>query len=216
MGTTDFLTTSLPRLYRNTNTTIQAKLVDNSLQPVRNAPVNYTWSFDGRTGVNFTDSNGFFEIPFNVSASDALGNFTLQFEYAGTPLLKGTAVSQSVWVVSRTYMQVISTEDNLRRSGDKWDFTAQVSDDNKTSIRDSGGTALSGSETPFGGLVDHLRRLRLQGTLHRQVSHAAPNAGDLCPRWNPTVRTCASTMATAMYPTGMITAGWRSRSPSAV
>ena len=31
VGTTDFQTTSLPRLYRNTNTTIQAKLVDNSL-----------------------------------------------------------------------------------------------------------------------------------------------------------------------------------------
>ena len=148
VGTTDFVTTSLPRLYRNTNTTIQAKLVDNSLQPVRNAPVNYTWSFDGRTGVNFTDNNGFFEIPFNVSASDALGNFTLQFEYSGTSLLKGTTVSQSVWVVSRTYMQVISTEENIRRSGDKWDFTAQVSDDNKTAVRDSGGTALSGSETP--------------------------------------------------------------------
>ena len=153
--------------------------MDNSLQPVRNAPVNYTWSFDGRTGVNFTDNNGFFEIPFNVSASDALGNFTLQFEYAGTPLLKGTAVSQSVWVVSRTYMQVISTEDNLRRNGDKWDFTAQLSDDNKTSIRDSGGTALSGSETPYGGLVDVIfEGSDFQGTLHRQVvATLAPNAG---------------------------------------
>ena len=179
VGTTDFVTTSLPRLYRNTNTTIQAKLVDNSLQPVRNAPVNYTWSFDGRTGVNFTDNNGFFEIPFNVSASDALGNFTLQFEYSGTSLLKGTTVSQSVWVVSRTYMQVISTEENIRRSGDKWDFTAQVSDDNKTAVRDSGGTALSGSETPFGGLVDVIfEGSDFQGTLHRQVvATLAPNAG---------------------------------------
>ena len=179
VGTTDFLTTSLPRLYRNTNTTIQAKLVDNSLQPVRNAAVNYTWSFDGRTGVNFTDNNGFFEIPFNVSATDALGNFTLQFEYAGTSLLKGTTVSQSVWVVSRTYMQVISTEDNLRRSGDKWDFTAQVSDDNKTAVRDAGGTALSGGETPYGGLVDVIfEGTDFQGTLHRQVvATLAPNAG---------------------------------------
>jgi hypothetical protein len=179
VGTTDFLTTSLPRLYRNTNTTIQAKLVDNSLQPVRDAAVNYTWSFDGRTGVNYTDSNGFFEIPFNVSATDDLGNFTLQFEYAGTPLLKGTSVSQSVWVVSRTYMQVISTEDNLRRSGDKWDFTAQVSDDNKTSVRDAGGTALSGSETPYGGLVDVVfEGTDFQGTLHRQViATLSPNAG---------------------------------------
>ncbi|MGB0515652.1 MAG: DUF4129 domain-containing protein [Poseidonia sp.] len=141
--------------------------------------MNYTWSFDGRTGVNFTDNNGFFEIPFNVSASDALGNFSLQFEYAGTPLLKGTSVSQSVWVVSRTYMQVISTEDNLRRSGDKWDFTAQISDDNKTSIRDAGGTALSGSDTPYGGLVDVIfEGTDFQGTLHRQVvATLAPNAG---------------------------------------
>ena len=76
-------------------------------------------------------------------------------------------------------MQVISTEDNLRRSGDKWDFTAQVSDDNKTSIRDSGGTALSGSETPFGGLVDVIfEGSDFQGTLHRQVvATLAPNAG---------------------------------------
>jgi hypothetical protein len=129
--------------------------------------------------VNFTDNNGFFEIPFNVSATDALGNFTLQFEYSGTSLLKGTTVSQSVWVVSRTYMQVISTEDNVRRSGDKWDFTAQVSDDNKTNIRDSGGTALSGSETPYGGLVDVIfEGTDFQGTLHRQVvATLAPNAG---------------------------------------
>ena len=129
--------------------------------------------------MNFTDNNGFFEIPFNVSASDALGNFTLQFEYSGTPLLKGTSVSQSVWVVLRTYMQVISTEDNLRRSGDKWDFTAQISDDNKTSIRDAGGTALSGSDTPYGGLVDVIfEGTDFQGTLHRQVvATLAPNAG---------------------------------------
>ena len=181
VGTTDFLTTSLPRLYRNTNTTIQAKLVDNSLQPVRNAPVNYTWSFDGRTGVNYTDSNGFFEVPFNVSASDSLGNFTLQFEYSGTPLLKGTSVSQSVWVVSRTYMKVLTTEENIQRSGNKWDFTAQVSDDNKTVVRDGGGTALSGPNAPYGGLVDVIfEGADFQGTLHRQVvATLAPNAGTI-------------------------------------
>jgi hypothetical protein len=76
-------------------------------------------------------------------------------------------------------MQVISTEDNLRRSGDKWDFTAQVSDDNKTSVRDAGGTALSGSETPYGGLVDVVfEGTDFQGTLHRQViATLSPNAG---------------------------------------
>ena len=88
-------------------------------------------------------------------------------------------MSQSVWVVSRTYIRVISTEDNLRRSGDKWDFTAQVSDDNKTAVRDAGGTALSGGETPYGGLVDVIfEGTDFQGTLHRQVvATLAPNAG---------------------------------------
>jgi hypothetical protein len=63
VGTTDFQTTALPRLYRNSSTTIQAKLVDNSLQPVRNAAVNYTWSADGRSGVNYTDDSGLEYLP---------------------------------------------------------------------------------------------------------------------------------------------------------
>ena len=98
--------TSVPRLYRNTSTVIQAKLVDNSLQPVRNAPVNYTWSFDGRTGVNYTDDNGFFEVPFTINSTDSLGNFSLEFEYPGSKLLKGSTVSQYIWVISRTNISV--------------------------------------------------------------------------------------------------------------
>ncbi len=92
VGTTDFLTTSVPRLYRNSTTTIQAKLVDNALRPVRNEAVNWTWSGDGRTGVNFTDDNGFFEVPFNVSATDPLGQCTLTFAFGGNPLMKGSLV----------------------------------------------------------------------------------------------------------------------------
>ncbi|MBT7638246.1 MAG: DUF4129 domain-containing protein [Euryarchaeota archaeon] len=179
VGTTDFQTTSLPRLYRNTNTTIQAKLVDNSLQPVRNAPVNYTWSFDGRTGVNYTDDNGFFEIPFNISAQDELGDFTLQFEYAGTPLMKGNTATQEVWVVSRSFLSVTSSDPNLRQSGDRWDFTAQVVDDNKTQVRDSGGAALDGANAPNGGLVDVIFEGKgFDGINHRQVvATIAPQAG---------------------------------------
>ena len=85
VGTTDFLTTSVPRLYRNSTTTIQAKLVDNALRPVPDMPVNWTWSGDGRTGVNFTDANGLFDVPFNVSANDPLGQFTLTFAFGGIP-----------------------------------------------------------------------------------------------------------------------------------
>ena len=176
VGTTDFQTTSLPRLYRNSSTTIQAKLVDNSLQPVRNVPVNYTWSADGRSGVNYTDENGFFEIPFNISAQDSLGDFTLQFEFAGTPLLKGNSMTQEVWVVSRTYISVVSADPNLRQSGDRWDFTAQVVDDNKTSVRDPGGAALDGANS---GLVDVIfEGTDFNGVFHRQiVATLAPSAG---------------------------------------
>ncbi|MCS5533026.1 MAG: hypothetical protein NZ736_02065 [Candidatus Poseidoniaceae archaeon] len=179
VGTTDFLTTSLPRLYRNTNTTIQAKLVDNSLQPVRNEPVNYTWSFDGSGGVNYTDDNGFFEIPFNISAQDELGQFSLQFEYSGTPLMKGNTATQEVWVVSRTYVSVTTADPNQRQSGDRWDFTAQVVDDNKTQVRDAGGAALDGSEAPDGGLVDIIFEGKaFDGINHRQVvATIAPQAG---------------------------------------
>ena len=76
-------------------------------------------------------------------------------------------------------MQVLDAEDNLRRSGDKWDFTAQVTDDNKTSIRDSGGSALTGPSAPNGGLVDVIfEGSDFQGTLHRQVvATVAPSAG---------------------------------------
>jgi hypothetical protein len=176
VGTTDFQTTSLPRLYRNSSTTIQAKLVDNSLQPVRNAAVNYTWSADGRSGVNYTDENGFFEVPFNISAQDPLGKYSLQFEFAGTTLLKGNTMVQEVWVVSRTYLSVVSVDPNLRQSGDRWDFTAQVVDDNKTSIRDSGGAALDGASS---GLVDVIfEGSDFNGVFHRQViATLAPAAG---------------------------------------
>tara|TARA_Y100000766_G_C18916306_1_gene611745 strand:+ start:1183 stop:9255 length:8073 start_codon:yes stop_codon:yes gene_type:complete len=181
VGTTDFQTTSVPRLYRNTSTTIQAKLVDNSLQPVRNVPVNYTWSADGRTGVNYTDDNGFFEIPFNISATDSLGDFSLQFEFAGTPLLKGNTMVQQVWVVSRTYLSVVSTDPNIRQSGDLWDFTAQVTDDNTTSVRDGGGAALDGAEAPNGGLVDVIfEGVDFNGVTHRQiVATVRPSAGTI-------------------------------------
>ena len=180
VGTTQFQMTSVPRLYRNTTTVIEARLLDNSLQPLRNAPVTWTWSYDGRSGVNYTDDLGTFSIPFEINPEDSLGNYSLQFEYEGNRLMKGNVDSQSVWVVSRTYVNVISSDENIRQSGDRWDFTAQVTDDNKTAtIRDSGGRELSGATTPNGGLVDVIYEgLDFEGVMHRQVvATLAPNAG---------------------------------------
>jgi hypothetical protein len=180
VGTTLFQMTSVPRLYRNTTTIIEARLLDNSLQPVRNVPVSWTWSFDGRSGVNYTDDLGTFQIPFDINPNDDLGNYTLQFEYEGNLLMKGETASQSVWVVSRTLVNVISTDPNIRQSGDRWEFTAQVTDDNRTAlIRDGGGRELNGPNSPNGGLVDVIYEgLDFQGVLHRQVvATLAPNAG---------------------------------------
>ena len=180
VGTTQFQMTSVPRLYRNTTTTIEARLLDNSLQPLRQAPVTWTWSYDGRSGVNYTDDLGTFSIPFDINPEDALGNYSLQFEYEGDRMMKGNVDSQNVWVVSRTYVNVISSDPNLRQSGDRWDFTAQVTDDNKTAtVRDSGGRELSGPGTPNGGLVDVIYEgLDFDGVMHRQVvATLAPNAG---------------------------------------
>ena len=94
--------------------------------------------------------------------------------------MKGTIDSQNIWVVSRTYVNVISSYENIRQSGDRWDFVAQVTDDNKTaSIKDSGGRELSGANSPNGGLVDVIYEgLDFDGVMHRQVvATLAPNAG---------------------------------------
>ena len=72
VGTTQFQMTSVPRLYRNTTTTIEARLLDNSLQPLRQSPVTWTWSYDGRSGVNYTDDLGIFSIPFDINPQDCL------------------------------------------------------------------------------------------------------------------------------------------------
>jgi len=180
VGTTQFQMTSVARLYRNTTTTIDALLLDNSLQPLRQVPVTWTWSYDGDSGVNYTDDYGVFSIPFDVNPEDALGNYSLQFDYEGSRLMKGNTDSQNVWVVSRTYVNVLTSDSNIRQSGDRWDFTAQVTDDNKTAtVRDSGGRELSGPGSPNGGLVDVIYEgLDFEGVMHRQiVATLAPNAG---------------------------------------
>ena len=178
IGTTKFEMTSIPRLYRNTTNLVQAKLLDNANQAVPNAPVNYTWSFDGRTGINYTDDRGFFEIPFEINGTDSLGNFTLQFEFPGSSNLKGSSISQSIWVISRTNITVSTTSDNLRQSGDNWDFTALITDDAASGTTP---TNLNGANSPSGGLVDIIfEGTDFNGVAYRQVvATVAPSAGFL-------------------------------------
>jgi hypothetical protein len=178
VGTTDFQLTSVPRLYRNTTSTISARLVDNALQPVQGVPVNWNWS-GGLAGVNHTDERGMFSIEFNVSADDTLGNSFLQFEFEGMDLLIGNNAQQEIWIVSQTHISIVSTSPNVRGSGELWDFTAKVTDDNKTAVRDSGGQALSGYSAPNGGLVDVIfEGLAFDSTYRRQVvATLAPSAG---------------------------------------
>ncbi len=178
VGTTDFQLTSVPRLYRNTTSTISARLVDNALQPVQGVPVNWNWS-GGLAGVNHTDERGMFSIEFNVSADDTLGNSFLQFEFEGMDLLIGNSAQQEIWIVSQTHIAIVSTSPNVRGSSELWDFTAKVTDDNRTVIRDSGGQSLSGYSAPNGGLVDVIfEGLAFDSTYHRQVvATLAPSAG---------------------------------------
>ena len=180
VGTTDFQLTSVPRLYRNSSSVISARLVDNALQPVQGVPVNWNWS-GGLAGVNHTDERGLFSIEFNVSADDDLGNSMLQFEFEGMELLLGNSAQQEIWIVSHTHLSIVQTSPNVRGSGDLWDFTAQITDDNKTAIRDSGGQALSGATAPSGGLVDVIfEGLAFDNTYRRQVvATLAPSAGIL-------------------------------------
>ena len=191
VGTTEFQMNTLPRLYRGTTTAVEARLLDNSLQPVREVPVNWTWNFDGRSGTNFTDSNGVVRIDFEINQTDDLGNYTLEFEFADTAQLKGSTEAVSVWVISRTSVAVSDTssvapsppgitETPFKRSGDLWDFTAVVTDDNATPFeRNDGGLALDGPIAPTGGLVDVIYEGQdFEGVFHRQiVATLAPSAG---------------------------------------
>ncbi len=181
VGTTDFQLQSIPRLFRNTNSTVEARLVDNSLQPVQNVAVNWTWSADGDHNSSETDVNGVFKIPLNISADHELGNFTMQFEFPGNPLLKGTNVIQEFWVVSRTFINLVNSEctgQNVCESGDVWEFTAQVTDDNRTPGQMDLGSALSGDGENGGNVSVIFEGQDFDNVNHRQVvAVLSPNAG---------------------------------------
>ncbi|HJL54962.1 MAG TPA: Ig-like domain-containing protein, partial [Candidatus Thalassarchaeaceae archaeon] len=105
IGTTEFTElSSLPRLYRGQNTSVQVRLVDNAYQPVREVPVNWTWSEDQSSGISITDNNGRFRV--NLTDIENLGNFTLGFTYLGDERRQGNHAEVSLWVVSRTFINV--------------------------------------------------------------------------------------------------------------
>ncbi len=181
VGTTGFELTSIPNLYRNTTTFVEAKLIDNALQPVRDAPVNWTWSGQsGASGINYTNEFGVLKIPFDIPADHELGPADLTFEFFGNNLLRGTYAAQELWVSSQTFIYVETTSPNIMSTGDYWTFTAQVLDDNSTpGILDVSQNGLHGLDSPDGGLVDIIfEGVDFNDVYHRQVvATVYPNGG---------------------------------------
>ncbi len=184
IGTTDFEAITLPRLYRGQNTSVEARLVDNSNQPIREVPVNWTWSEDNSNGVSITDNNGLFRV--NLTDIDTLGNFSLGFTYLGDELRQGNTVEHNLWVVSRTFINVQSTSPNIRSSGDLWEFNAMITDDNMTPFEKDGGEVLntcagedSNNGYDLGGNITVIYEgIDFEDRTHRQiVSVECPNTG---------------------------------------
>ncbi|MDP7092253.1 MAG: hypothetical protein QF448_05555, partial [Candidatus Thalassarchaeaceae archaeon] len=180
IGTTDFQLNNVPRLYRGQNTSVEARLIDNAFQPVREVPVNYNWSADGSSGVAITDNNGVFRVNLTIDGLHELGNFTLAFSYLGDVLRQGNSAEIHLWVVSRTYISLVSTTPNIRSSGDIWEFTAQVTDDNRTAFEKDLGQALSGCGELGGNVSIILEGIDFEDRTYRQIAQTlCPVAGTI-------------------------------------
>jgi len=181
IGTTDFtIPPTSPRLYRGQNATIEARLVDNSAQPLREVPVSYTWSADGTSDVAITDRNGGFKVNLTIDEGHSLGNYTLNYTYLGDSIREGTSSEVYLWVVSRTYISLQSTTPNIRSSGDIWEFSAQVTDDNRTAFDKDLGQALSGCGVLGGEVSVILEGIDFEDRVHRQIVETlCPNAGSI-------------------------------------
>ena len=193
IGTTEFDRTSLsslPRLYRGQNTSVQLRLVDNAFQPVREVPVSWTWSEDQSSGIEITDNNGQFMV--NLTDIDNLGNYTLGFTFLGDERREGTHAEVGLWVVSRTFILVDSDSDNVMSSGDRWALSAVITDDNRTPFLKDGGLQLNSRGEPdcesmqgngydLGGNVTIIfEGIDFEDRTHRQiVSRTCPVAGSI-------------------------------------
>ena len=187
IGTTDFQLNTLPRLYRGQNTTVEARLIDNAYQPVREVPVNWTWSEDLSSGIAITDNNGVFKV--NLTDIDTLGNFSLGFTYLGDSYRQGNSAEVNLWVVSRTFINVQSTSPNIRSNGDLWEFTAVVTDDNRTPFEKDGGQVLNSCQGEMqnpagydlgGNVTVIFEGIDFEDRTHRQiVSVECPASGSI-------------------------------------
>ena len=85
-----------------------------------------------------------------------------------------------LWVVSRTFITLQDTTPNLRTNGDIWEFTAQVTDDNRTALVKDAGQALDGCGDNGGEVLVIMEGIDFEDRTHRQIVNTqCPNAGTI-------------------------------------
>ena len=154
---------------------------------MREVPVNWSWSEDQSSGISITDNNGRFRV--NLTDIENLGNYTLGFTYLGDERRQGSHAEVNLWVVSRTYINVQSTSPNIRSNGDLWEFTAVVTDDNRTPFEKDGGQVLNscagemqspGGNDLGGNVTVIFEGIDFEDRTHRQiVSVECPASGSI-------------------------------------
>jgi hypothetical protein len=150
------------------------------LQPLKNSQINYVWSADGTNGIAETDGTGWFSVNLTIEKDHNLGNFTLSYNYPGDPRHQGTSGTMDLWVVSRTYITLQGTTPNIRSNGDIWEFSAQVTDDNRTAIIKDSGQALDGCGENGGEVLLIMEGTDFDDRTHRQIVETlCPNAGNI-------------------------------------
>ena len=111
-----------------------------------------------------------------------MGNFTLSYSYPGDPIRHGSSSEVYLWVVSRTLISLQSATSGAMSSGDTWEFSAQVTDDNRTpnpTVFDPG-QALDGCGDNGGEVLIIFEGTDFEDRTHRQIVEATcPSAGSI-------------------------------------
>ena len=83
-------------------------------------------------------------------------------------------------MVSRTYVSLQSTTPNIRQAGDIWEFSGQVTDDNRTAFEKDLGQALDGCDENGGEVLLIMEGTDFEDRTHRQIIDTlCPNAGTI-------------------------------------